>query len=287
VELPEGQEEGAAASAIAAGQIIGWARGRSEFGPRALGHRSILADPRQAQNRERVNSMIKKRESFRPFAPAVLAERAAEVFDLTDTTAALDFMSFVVTVRPQWQSRLPAVTHVDGSARAQLVSQRHNQSLWLLITRFCELTGVPVVLNTSFNNFAEPIVQTVRDVLRCLVTTKLDAVVLPGHLLRRRPDLTAALVASEVVLHPAAQLREVSGPGGPAARVPAPERVVTCHYTGARQMRVSEEMFGFLSRVRRAPSPLAALGAKAAEALAGELMGLWEQRFIDVLPADG
>jgi len=102
-----------------------------------------------------------------------------------------------------------------------------------------------------------------------------------------RPARVAALVASEVVLHPAAQLREVSGPGGPAARVPAPERVVTCHYTGARQMRVSEEMFGFLSRVRRAPSPLAALGAKAAEALAGELMGLWEQRFIDVLPADG
>ncbi|MCF3165780.1 carbamoyltransferase [Streptomyces violaceoruber] len=286
--LEEGTEGTVAAAAVADGEVIGWARGRSEFGPRALGHRSILADPRRGDNRERVNAMIKKREGFRPFAPAVLAEHAAEVFDLTSTDASLEFMSYVVDVRPQWRDRLPAITHVDGTARVQTVFPDRNPALWQIIEEFRARTGVPVVLNTSFNNFAEPIVQSIRDVLRCLLTTTLDAAILPGHRVRRREDLVDAVLAAPVVFHPTAEVRRISRAGGGR---PATELVATYQYAGARSTSLSAAMFDFLSAGNGEPRSLASTGVRASTAegreLAEEVLRLWEHRVIDLDPQSG
>jgi predicted NodU family carbamoyl transferase len=274
-EIPPGGEAAYAASAIANGAVIGWAHGRSEFGPRALGHRSILADPRDAAARDRVNAMIKKREGFRPFAPAVLAESADEVFDLTKTRARLDFMGCVVDVRPTWRDRLPAVTHVDGSARVQTVHRDTNPVMWEVIDHFRAATGVPVVLNTSFNNFAEPIVQTVGDVLRCLVTTTLDLVVLPGHVVRRKEGFLAALHTSAIGLHPATQLRQVVTADG------SMRRVVAFRTQGAKGVEVSEAVFGLLRAAASGPTSAVAHGLSADDVVLNSLLTLWENRVVD------
>ncbi len=172
-----------AARLLAAGRILGWCQGRMEFGPRALGSRSILADPREAQMRDRINRLVKKREEFRPFAPAVVAERAAEFFDLEVPSP---FMLETVAVRPG--AGLPAVTHVDGSARVQTVERAADPLLHGLLTRFGAATGVPVLLNTSFNVRGEPIVLDDLDALSCFLRAGLDALV-AGDLLVRREDI--------------------------------------------------------------------------------------------------
>src|SRR6266498_2733237 len=182
-----GSSPARAAALLAEGAVLGWARGRSEFGPRALGNRSILADPRPAENQERVNRLVKKRESFRPFAPAVLAEAAHEYFEIPPTDCPLDFMSCVVRVRSDKRRLLGAVTHVDGTARIQTVTRETNEPFWRLISRFGDLTGVPVLLNTSFNNHAEPIVQSAGDAIVCFLTTQLDYLFLDDVLVRRKP----------------------------------------------------------------------------------------------------
>jgi carbamoyltransferase len=143
-----------AASLIAGGAVIGWVQGRSEFGPRALGHRSILADPRPAENKDRINRMVKKREAYRPFAPSVLEERAHEFFVLPQAASTLGFMVIVLEVREDRRELLGAITHVDGTARVQTVSRAASPRYWDVIHAFGELTGVPVLLNTSFNNNA-------------------------------------------------------------------------------------------------------------------------------------
>ncbi|NEE54992.1 carbamoyltransferase, partial [Streptomyces sp. SID8455] len=140
------------ARSIADGQIIGWFQGPMEFGPRALGHRSILADPRVAGARERINALVKKRESFRPFAPAVTEGAATTLFEIEpEDVHRFAEMLFVAYVRPEYAERLPAVTHVDGSARVQSVSRGSSPLFWSLIEEFGALTGLPVLLNTSFN----------------------------------------------------------------------------------------------------------------------------------------
>ena len=181
-----------AAASIASGLVIGWVAGRAEFGPRALGNRSILADARLADMRDRLNDMVKKREGFRPFAPAVLAEEAAACFDLPARVVAPGFMSFAVPVRPEVRALLPAVTHVDGSARVQVVTREANERFWTLLRAFRSLTGCPVLLNTSLNSSAEPMVVTVGDGLRTLLTTGLDALVVDDWVIVRRPDVDAA-----------------------------------------------------------------------------------------------
>jgi decarbamoylnovobiocin carbamoyltransferase/7-O-carbamoyltransferase len=185
-ERPAGIVDSTAAL-LAGGAVLGWAHGRSEYGPRALGNRSILADARPAQNKERINSMVKKREAYRPFAPVVTARAAPDYFDLPPTAANYDFMSFVVAVRPDKRAELGAVTHIDGTARVQVLDAGSNPRFHQLLTRFGELTGVPVLLNTSFNNNAEPIVQTVHDAVTCFLTTGLDYLVIEDFLIRRRP----------------------------------------------------------------------------------------------------
>jgi carbamoyltransferase len=160
------------AEALAAGKTIGWHQGRMEFGPRALGNRSILADPRHPAMQEQLNHHVKRRETFRPFAPAVLAEHAATWFNLHHPSP---YMALVTTVNPAHP--LPAVTHVDGSARLQTVHAETNPRFHALLTRFHALTGCPVLLNTSFNMRGEPVVNTPEDAFRSFMDSGLDMLV--------------------------------------------------------------------------------------------------------------
>jgi carbamoyltransferase len=171
------------AEAIARGDVVGWYQGRSEWGPRALGNRSILADPRRGDMKDVLNLKIKRRESFRPFAPSVLEERTGDWFtvDYPDP-----FMIKVYPIRPEKRPRFPAVTHVDGTGRLQTVSQRTNPRYWKLIHAFEERTGVPMVLNTSFNE-NEPIVNTPAEALDCFLRTRMDRLVLGDVVLTRQP----------------------------------------------------------------------------------------------------
>jgi len=175
-----------AAQLLAGGAVIGWVQGRSEFGPRALGNRSILADPRPAANKQLINQMVKKREAYRPFAPSVLEENLHDFFDVPRDRAEFPFMIFVLKVREQMREVLGAITHVDGTARVQTVSKKDNPLYWELIHEFSNLTGVPVLLNTSFNNNAEPIVDSAEDAIVCFLTTGLNYLVLGNYLVNKK-----------------------------------------------------------------------------------------------------
>ncbi len=175
-----------AATFIADGQIIAWVRGQAEFGPRALGHRSILADPRPESNKDRINAAVKKREGYRPFAPSVIEEHVGKFFDIPPAAPNLYFMIAIVEVLPEFRELLGAVTHVDGTARVQVVNQATTPEYWQLIRDFGEITGLPVVLNTSFNNNAEPIVQSVEDSVVAFLTTDLDTLVVDDWIVRKR-----------------------------------------------------------------------------------------------------
>jgi carbamoyltransferase len=169
------------AAAIAGGEVVGWYQGRSEWGPRALGNRSIVADPRRADMKELLNRKIKRRESFRPFAPSVLAERTGDWFtvDYPDP-----FMLKVYPIRSEKRGLVPAITHVDGTGRLQTVTKSANPRYWRLIRAFEDRTGVPMVLNTSFNE-NEPIVNTPAEALDCFLRTRMDRLVMGDVTLRR------------------------------------------------------------------------------------------------------
>jgi carbamoyltransferase len=163
-----------AAGDLAAGKIVGWFQGRAEIGPRALGNRSILADPRSVEMKDHINARVKHREPFRPFAPAVLRERAAEFFDIEQADP---FMTMAPRVRPEKEALIPAGVHVDGTARIQTVDRDTNPRFHRIIETFGGLTGVPVLLNTSFN-LQEPIVQSPEDAISCYERTQIDALAL-------------------------------------------------------------------------------------------------------------
>jgi carbamoyltransferase len=162
-----------AAEMLAAGKIIGWIQGRAEFGPRALGNRSILADPRSAKVKEDINTRVKFREQFRPFAPAILHEAGEEYFENYQESP---YMERTLRFRPEMRARVPGVVHVDGTGRLQTVKEEWNAPFYRLIRHFYRLTGVPLVLNTSFNVMGKPIAHSVEDVLAVLFSTGLDAV---------------------------------------------------------------------------------------------------------------
>jgi len=169
------------ASRIADGQVIGWYQGRMEWGARALGNRSILADPRRRDMRDIINQKIKFRERFRPFAPSVLAESIDQYF----VGAVHDpFMIQVYPVRPDKRETIPAVTHVDGSGRLQSVTREGNPRYWALINAFRAKTGVPILLNTSFNE-NEPIVERPEQALDCFLRTDMDLLVMGPHMLSK------------------------------------------------------------------------------------------------------
>lgn len=172
---------GRAAKDIADGAVVGWFQGRMEFGPRALGNRSIVVDPRRADMREILNQRIKKREPFRPFAPSILVEHVGDYFGQTHPAPT---MLMVYQVKPEKRSTIPAVTHVDGSGRLQTVSREMNPRYYQLIEDFYKITSVPIVLNTSFNE-NEPIVCTPRDAIDCFLKTKMDVLYIGNHVVRR------------------------------------------------------------------------------------------------------
>ncbi|HEV8427144.1 MAG TPA: carbamoyltransferase C-terminal domain-containing protein [Pyrinomonadaceae bacterium] len=159
------------------GKIIGWFDGGSELGPRALGQRSILCDPRQPDAKETLNRRVKMREAFRPFAPAVLLEEAANWFEFGDTLRESPFMLRVVDVKPEKRERVPAIVHVDGTGRVQTLTLENNGRFYELVSKFYAKTGVPMVLNTSFNRMGEPIIETPVDAIACLLNTGLDCCV--------------------------------------------------------------------------------------------------------------
>lgn len=163
------------AKLLADQKVIGWFQGRSEYGPRALGNRSIIADPRRPEMKDILNSRVKHRQPFRPFAPIVLAERAHEIFEGDHDSP---FMLIAAPVRPEWREKIPAIVHVDGTARIQTVTEATNPRLYRLLKEFEALTGVPVLLNTSFNVKGEPIVETPRDAMACFINTGIDHLVL-------------------------------------------------------------------------------------------------------------
>jgi carbamoyltransferase len=171
----------AVGDALADDQLVGWFQGRAEFGPRALGGRSLLADPRRIDNLERLNT-VKGREQFRPVAPMVLAERADEIFSGGPVPS--PYMLFVHDVAQEWRSRIPAVTHVDGTARIQTVDGG-NPLLHATISRFAQRTGVPVIVNTSFNTSGRPMVDSPRDALECFGSAPIDVLAIGPFLVRR------------------------------------------------------------------------------------------------------
>ena len=170
-----------AAKAIADGKVVGWFQGRMEWGPRALGNRSILCDPRRRDIRDILNTKIKRRESFRPFAPSILDDAVAEWFEEDD---AVPFMAQVFQVRDEKRSQIPAVTHIDGSGRLQTVYRHTNPRYYRLIESFRDLTGIPLVLNTSFNE-NEPIVCRPEEALDCFLRTRMDMLVIGDTVISR------------------------------------------------------------------------------------------------------
>lgn len=171
-----------AATLLAEGKIIGWVQGRAEFGPRALGNRSILADPRSPQTKDEINGRVKFREEFRPFAPSILAEFGPEYFENYQESP---YMERTLTWRDEVRHKVPAVVHVNGSGRLQSVKEAWNPRYYQLIQAFFEITGIPLILNTSFNIMGKPIIHTVEDALAVFYTTGLDALILDDILIEK------------------------------------------------------------------------------------------------------
>jgi len=196
--LPDVDVPRLAAEMLAEGKIIGWFQDRMEIGPRALGNRSILADPRSEDMKDLLNSRVKFRESFRPFAPSVLEEKSGEWFE-TDHPS--PYMILVYGVRPDKRPLVPAITHVDGSGRVQTVRRAHNPKFYRLIEHFERLTGVPMVLNTSFNIRGQPIVHLPEQAIECFLTTGMDALFLEDFVLVKRTESAAVGLTDDELRH--------------------------------------------------------------------------------------
>jgi carbamoyltransferase len=177
----------ATADLLAEGKIVGWFQGRMEMGPRALGGRSILADPRRIEIRDRLNRLIKNREMFRPFAPSVLKDHAKDYFDFPGKEAS-PFMLITFATRPERRAAIPGVVHFDGSSRIQTVGPHQAPRFHELLRCFYKKTGIPLLLNTSFNRAGEPIVCSPEDAVRCFVASGLDALAIEDRLVRRRVE---------------------------------------------------------------------------------------------------
>ncbi|HVC19693.1 MAG TPA: carbamoyltransferase C-terminal domain-containing protein [Vicinamibacterales bacterium] len=279
----------AAADLLADGKVLGWVQGRAEFGPRALGHRSILADPRPAEHKDLINRMVKKREAYRPFAPSVLEERVDDFFVVPAAQKRFPYMTVVVDVQPDKRELLGAVTHVDGTARIQTVDRDANRRYWDLIEAFGRRTGVPIVLNTSFNNHAEPIVDSVRDAVVCFLTTDLHYLVVGDYLVSKRTARTADWLALRVSLPPAVvvsgETRHVD-----AVRVERSHRIAFTYHHG-KSARLSPALYGLLADAdgRRTVGALASacgLDEAAAAGLLDELTPLWSARMVRLEPAE-
>lgn len=278
-----------AAEMIAEGRVIGWAQGRSEFGPRALGNRSILADPRPSKNKDIINAMVKKREAFRPFAPSVLEEEADLFFEMPQGVEQLPYMAFIVKVREEKQKLLGAITHVDGTARIQTVSKRTNEKFWRLISAFKAMTGLPVLLNTSFNNNAEPIVNSVEDAVVSFLTTGLHFLFVGDYLVSKKQVVDEALLLLRPLLPRHLKLSHTRRATEQENEY-ADGFELTCSFDEAIQADLSQEMFEAL-RNANGTKRLAELvpqhiiaEAEARERFLNETKELWSQRLIRLRP---
>lgn len=268
-----------AARCLAAGDVVGWVQGASEFGPRALGNRSILADPRPPENRSRINGMIKKRESFRPFAPAV-TEQAANIYFELDNAPPLPYMSFVVKVRDAHRESLGAVTHVDGTARVQTVSECSNPRFWALLNAFGAQTGVPMLLNTSFNNNVEPIVDSVEDAICCFLTTGLDKLVVGDYLIANRPATFAEKLRNSTIglcWHTMLRAAGETGAGSESGAIVSSTQTKAMARVGA----ATHAFLRSLSTLRERNVPSALIDAPGFSA---DIENLWEKRLIRIMP---
>lgn len=271
-----------AARLMADGKVLGWVQGRAEFGPRALGNRSIVADPRPAGHKDLINAMVKKREGYRPFAPSVLEERASEFFVLPASQTRFPYMTVIVSVRPDQRDTLGAITHVDGTARIQTVSRSQNAKYYDLIAAFGRLTGVPIVLNTSFNNHAEPIVDSIGDAITCFLTTDLHHLVAGPYLASKR-DVGADDWLSLLVT-PAATLTLNARRGDDGGWI----QEAAFSYDHGRIARTSERMFDALRRADGTTTLEELMGESVdrttRDALAMELLDLWTVRMVRLTP---
>jgi carbamoyltransferase len=277
-----------AAEVLASGHVIGWVQGRSEFGPRALGNRSILADPRPAENKNRINQLVKKREAYRPFAPSVIEEEAEKFFDVRAAQEPHGFMLFVVDVKKDKRSLLGAITHVDGTARVQTVSRETNERFWRLIREFGNKTGVPILLNTSFNNNVEPIVNSAEDAIVCFLTTGIDYLVIGDYLVKKKATSWRDYLSLSFSLPPHVYLHHLK-------KVGADGRLTDSFYLGVSydgkiQHGISPDVARVLSRANTKRtlgeifSEQALSEAEKAEAVVASLIDLWSRRLIILRP---
>jgi predicted NodU family carbamoyl transferase len=271
-----------ASALLAGGKILGWAQGRSEFGPRALGHRSILADPRPRDNWPRINQIIKRREDFRPFAPVVKREAFDTYFDPPPACVCnVECMNFIVDVRPAFRELLGATTHVDGSARIQVVDADTAPNIHGLLSSFERLTGLPVLLNTSFNASDEPIVNSAHDAIQTFLSSGLDALMLGQRIVTRafvgtlptEEKVTVALAAGVVLqeMKPGAYL---ATRGTQSAHCPS----------WLAEVATSGEKVSVATMLAGDTAHLAGDKAHSGQRVPSVLEDLWRRRFIDVVP---
>lgn len=279
----------AAAKLIAEGAVVGWIQGRSEFGPRALGNRSILADPRPPENKRVINAMIKNRESYRPFAPSVTEERLHDFFDVPDGTTRLPFMIITVFVRSEMRELLGAVTHIDGSARVQSVSRDDNPRYHALIEAFGDLTGVPILLNTSFNNNVEPIVDSIDDAVACFLTTGIQSLVIGDWIIHKTSDILSDPAFLDLVpFIPESQKLVRRCLPSTGTMVFSLDSSVS-EFFGESSRSISGDLFRLLlddvdgASVRRRCARLG-FSAEIVTHLGSELLELWQTRAIGLLP---
>jgi carbamoyltransferase len=279
-----------AAEVIYSGKVIGWVQGRSEFGPRALGNRSILADPRPPENKDIINRMVKKREAYRPFAPSVIEEKAGDYFEVSLNGTNLDFMTFAVDVKKQYQQVLGAVTHVDGTARIQTVSKTQNPRYWNLINEFGKLSGIPILLNTSFNNNVEPIVNTAEDAIVCFLTTGLDHLVIGDYLIsKENKDLIPAI--DELVVSLLQHTVIHSRKSFDSAERVSVKQAIGFNYSTSHDYLISKGVFELLSRADGKTSLRDLLLHQhithddLRRSALKEMEELWKRRYIRLSPA--
>jgi len=257
--------------------VVGWMQGRSEYGPRALGARSILADPRQADLKDRLNTIVKERETFRPFAPAMLLEDAARMLDVSGAED-LRYMTFTSPVREDQRARIPAAVHADGTARPQVVTEADNPLFWRILTAFKRRTGIGVVINTSFNTAGEPIVQTLDDALPALLTAGLPAIVAGNYVVRAKPDWETRCDQLQIQRPSGgALLEDIDNPLGP--------RLWTTD--GRRWTCVSLELAELLHAVvtNSIGAAMTDLGIDDRTIVRHELLRLWRSRVVRLVPA--
>lgn len=273
------------AKLLASGKIIGWVQGNSEFGPRALGNRSIIADPRPEENKKIINQMVKKRESYRPFAPSVLEEHMREYFEIPSCHVPYDYMNAVLKVKEDKRALLGAITHIDGTARIQSVSQKTNPRYWELICQFAELTGVHVILNTSFNNNCEPIVDSVEDAIVCYLTTKLHHLVIGDYLIEKKNVEMNAYLDMTVSLPTYVRVQQSKSVKTSDFET---EYSISVNYDSSINLPVSKLCFEFLMSLDESSTMkqiMNRLECKKEEVqLIEELIELWENRLIIITP---